>query len=78
MLQLLHPIATTNTDEPRIKPKILLDTWHTNNTKNNKQVKAMLPNSYQQHTAPPKVKATLEKDKETLGLLGMDFSEFDK
>ena len=38
----------------------------------------MLPNSFQQSAIPPKVKVTLIKVRETLKLLGMDFSEFDK
>ena len=41
--------------------------------KNNKEVKVMLPNSFQQPIASPKVKATPEKVRKMIELMGMDF-----
>ena len=55
------------------KPKIFSATWLQNDTKNNKKDNSMLPNSSQESIAPPKVQATLDKLRELLELLGIDF-----
>ena len=61
-----------NTPNPS---KALSIFWHNKNTKD---IKAMLLGFLKQSVGYPNVKATPEKIKETLEMLAMDFSGFDK
>ena len=49
--------------------------WHKENTN---ETKPMLSGSPQQSTGYPKIKETIEKAKEALEILGIDFSDFNK